>query len=196
MHTLSSAIGARRHRLYQRQIEGERVPNSRKTISPVLSIALGPEFIEKPIKGRAPNSRKTHFPVPAGAVYTDFIKKPIRGARVTNSRKTHTLASTSERRRSRPYQKANKGETVPKSRQTHLPVLAGALGPEFIERPRKRARVPNSKKTHLPVLAAPVVPGFIGKPIKCAGGAYRTRGKHTHLPVLSGAVDADFTENQ
>ena len=41
-----------------------------------------------------------------------------------------------------------------------MPVLAGILDPDFIDKPIKRGRVPHWRLTHLPVLAGVLGPYF------------------------------------
>ena len=80
---------------------------------------------------------QTHLPALAGALDPDFIEKTIKGAAGTEL-EANTLAGTSGRPRSRPYRKTNKGdERVPRSRQTHFPVLVGFVATDFIEKTNK-----------------------------------------------------------
>ena len=97
------------------------------------------------------------------------------------------------RRSLRLYRKTNNGDVGTELEANTLPVLAGALEPEFIESPIKRARVPNSTQTHFPAPAGLVETDFIKKLIK---GAPVPNSRQTHWPVLASVVDTDFIKNK
>ena len=61
--------------------------------------------------------------------------------------------------RIRIYQKTNKGERVTHSMDTHVLVLAGAVGPDFIQN-NERARLPNARHTRFLLLAGALETDF------------------------------------